>query len=115
VTSTNLVFISKNTNKGIKLFRCLYCNDNIKAHFLSETRCYFYCKICKCQFINQHDILVEIDIKTKINSKFYTVKLDLAKNRTNLVSGHIIYSCDECVLVTPQNINNKIRMWLLMQ
>lgn len=94
---------------------CLYCNDNIKAHLLSETRNYYYCKKCTCQYIQKNEAIIKIELDTKYNNKFYTVQLDLIKNETHLISGSIIYSYNECLAISPQNINKKIRVWLLMQ
>jgi hypothetical protein len=105
----------KAKNKEISLFDCLYCQDNIKPHYLSETRDYFFCKSCKCHFIRQDNILVKIEIDTIINDKNYTVQLDLIKNKTLLICGYVILSFEQCLFISPTNINNKVKTWLMFK
>jgi hypothetical protein len=119
---SDLVFISSQGQlnrsflheKREKFFNCLYCKEDIKAHLLSETKCYYYYKNCKCQYIGKDDILIKLEIDTEINEKSYTVQLDLMKNKTNLICGRIIYSYDECLAISPTNIRNKVLTWLMM-
>lgn len=120
---SDLIFISskegleKNRLQDMKkkVIICLYCQDNIKCNLLSDSKSYYYCENCKCHYIVQKDILVKLTLSTKINDKHYGVELDLVKNKTNLVNNVIIYSYDECLAISPQNIKSKVQTWLLMQ
>lgn len=98
-----------------KFFNCLYCNDKIKAHLLSDTKSYYFCANCACQYIQKDEIIIRIDLDITYNNKGCRVELDLIKNETILyVNSSKVYSYNECLPISPQNIKKKVQMWLLI-
>ena len=109
-------------------FKCTYCcNEIIKSYDVS-CHSHYSCKDCKCEYyvdINQN--IIKVLFRTNYQSdnvyNFYTIEVNKKDNVTQLLKLDysdgsldikIIYSCNYCANITPQNVNAKIASWLLM-
>jgi len=101
---------SKTSNLSIE---CFYCKKELKGHRYLESSYYLMCSGCRCKHIVRNGTLISLSLYD--NS--YSITLNFVENIStlNAPGGTQVYTCQGCAPITPQNIRNKIKTWLIMQ
>ena len=92
----------------------------MKVKQISECR-YAYCHDCKCEHFGLPNRLYNLTLKSTVNERLYIMTVSFVNNKSQLTehipkhsNDAIIYTYNGIAAVTPQNIESKIKMWLLM-
>lgn len=98
---------------------CFYCKKDLKCtQWVNSIITYSWCSDCNSEQLASNGKITRLSLKTALNDTYYVITLDFIDNTsilTKLGTTTPIYSHDGCVPITPQNIRNKIKTWLIMQ
>lgn len=96
--------------------KCRFCEGNMTIRQLSSGSDYCWCDNCKCSYMFHGNTLTQLALNSYVHNKYYTVSVNYINGTSQLshFGGGIIFSTDKCVEITPQNVHNKIRTWLVL-
>jgi hypothetical protein len=104
------------STKPIVVMNCFYCKKELRGHAYKADSYYLMCHDCKCKHITRNGILISLSLYD--NS--YSITLNFVENTSTLSEsiisgGSQVYTSKGVAPITPQNIRNKIKTWLIMQ